>query len=40
MRSNLVERFKNLTRVTELMEFRVNGIFVQNIPNQKLKKVN
>lgn len=40
MRLNLVARFKNLSIVIELMDFRVNGTFVQNTPNQIWQKVN
>lgn len=40
MRLNLVARFKILRTVTELMDFRPNGAFVQNTPNQIWQKVN
>lgn len=39
MRLNLVARFKILSIVTKLMDFRVNGTFVQ-ILQIKLQKVN
>lgn len=34
MRLTLVARFKILSIVTEFMDFRVNGAFVPNTPNQ------
>ena len=40
MRLTLVARFKILSIVTEFMDFRVNGAFVPNTPNQMWQTVN